>query len=119
MKFLLAILLTAALGFLAGLYFTWWALAVVAFGIAVLIPQRLMPAFFSGFLGIFILWAVLCFWIDIKNDSILSHKMAMIFPLAGSSLLMILVSALIGGLVGGMAALAGSSVWPRARTRNI
>ena len=65
-------------------------------------------AFLSGFLGIFILWLVLAWWIDIKNQHVLSNKVAEIFPLGGSSFLLILVTALIGGLVGGLAAMSGS-----------
>ena len=51
-------------------------------------------------------------WIDVKNESILSHKIAQLFPLGGSSGLLIMVTSIIGGLVGGFAALAGASVYP-------
>jgi ABC-type antimicrobial peptide transport system permease subunit len=56
------------------------------------------------------LWGVLALWIDLKNESILSHKIAQIFPLGGSSILIILITALIGALVGGFAGMAGSSL---------
>lgn len=79
--------------------------------------QHLGAAFLSGFLGIFILWAVLAFWIDVKNQSILSEKMAQLFPLGGSSALMIIVTAFVGALVGGFAAMAGSSLRPPLRKR--
>ena len=117
MRFILAILLTALLSFLAGLYFPWWSIAIIAFGVALLIPQRLWAGFLSGFLGIFLLWALVAAWIDTKNESILSKKIAQLLPLGGSAFLLILVTAFIGGLVGGFAAMAGSSLRPAKKRR--
>ena len=115
MKFLLSILLTAVLAFLAGMFLPWWSIAVIAFIVALLIPQRIALGFLSGFLGIFLLWGLLALWIDIKNDSQLSVKIASLFPLGGSALLLILVTAFVGALVAGFAAMAGSSLRPRVR----
>jgi hypothetical protein len=61
-------------------------------------------------LGVFLLWAIVALWIDLKNESILSHKIAQIFPLGGSSFLLILVTAVIGALVSGFAAMSGASL---------
>lgn len=109
MKFIVALLLTALLSFIAGLYFPyWWLFAIVTFLVALLIHQKPGKAFISGFLGIFILWGGLAWWIDMKNESILSAKIASILPLQGSGFLLIVVTGLIGGLVAGFAALSGS-----------
>ena len=43
-----------------------------------------------------------------KNESVLSKKVAELFSLAGSSFLLILISAFIGALVAGFAAMSGS-----------
>jgi len=112
MRFILSILLIAALSFLAGLILPWWSIAIVAFIVGLLLPQSIGLGFLSGFLGIFILWFILALWIDIKNESILSHKIAQLFPLGGSSITIIFVTALIGGLVGGFAAMSGNSLRP-------
>jgi len=110
MRLLLTILLTAALGFIAGKFLPWWSIAIVAFVVALLLPQGLGKSFLSGFLGIFILWTIIALWIDINNESILSSKIAELFPLGGSSGLLLLVGALVGGLVGGFAAMSGASL---------
>ncbi|HZH63424.1 MAG TPA: hypothetical protein VEY10_00945 [Flavisolibacter sp.] len=115
MRFLLATLLTAALSFIAGLYTPWWSIAVVSFLVALLVKQRFGIAFFSGFLGIFLLWGGLSLWIDTANNQVLSHKIALIFPLGGSSVLLIVVTALVGALVGGFAAMSGSALRPAER----
>lgn len=109
MKFLVALLLTALLSFIAGLYVGWWwFFAIVAFIVALLVHQKAGKAFASGFLGLFILWAGLAYWIDVKNESILSAKIAEILPLSGSSILLIIITGVIGGLVAGFAAMSGS-----------
>jgi len=108
MKLLVAIILTALLSFVAGLYFPWWSIALAAFISVLIIPLRSGKAFLAGFLGVFILWAVLAWWIDMKNEHVLSKKVAEIFPLGGSSFAMIIVTALIGALVGGLASLTAS-----------
>ena len=117
MRLLLAILLIAALSFLAGLFLPWWSIALVSFVVAAALVQHLGRAFLAGFTGIFLLWALLSLWIDTKNESILSQKIAQLLPLGGSSFLLVLVTALAGGLVGGLAALAGASLRPAQRRR--
>jgi hypothetical protein len=112
MRFLLATLLTATLSFLAGMYTPWWSIAIVSFLVALLIQQRTAQAFLAGFTGIFLLWALLAFWIDVKNNHLLSHKIAQVFPLSGSSTLLLLLTAFVGAVVGGFAAMSASSLRP-------
>ena len=108
MKLLAAVILTALLSFATGLYLPWWSIAIGAFVSVLLIPLASRRAFLAGFLGVFLLWFLLALWIDIKNQHILSKKIAEIFPLGGSSFAIILVTAFIGALVGGLGALSGS-----------
>lgn len=108
MKLLVAIILTALLSFVGGLYLPWWSIAIAACVSVLLIPLGRGRAFLAGFGGVFLLWFLLALWIDIKNQHILSRKIAEIFPLGGSSFAIILVTAVIGALVGGLGALSGS-----------
>ena len=109
MKLLIATILTALLSFIAGIYIPlWWFFAVVALLVALLIHQRGGKAFLAGFLALFILWFVLAFWIDTANGGILSVKIASLLPLGGSKWLLMIFTAVIGGLVAGFAALSGS-----------
>lgn len=108
MKFIISLLLTALLSFAAGLYLPWWSIAVCAFIVSALIIQQPFKAFLAGFAGVFLLWFIFSWSIDSSNEHILSHKIAQIFPLGGISFLLILVTSLVGGLVGGLAALSGS-----------
>lgn len=109
MKFFNSFLLTALLSFIAGIYISyWWFFAVVAFLVALLIHQKGFKAFFAGFLALFILWFVLAFWMDLVNEGVLSVKIATLLPLGGSKWLLMIITASVGGLVAGFAALSGS-----------
>jgi len=109
MKFFNSFLLTALLSFIAGIYISyWWFFAVVAFLVAVLIHQKGFKAFFAGFLSLFILWFVLAFWMDLSNEGVLSVKIATLLSLDGSKWLLMIITAFVGGLVAGFAALSGS-----------
>jgi hypothetical protein len=119
MRFLLATLLTAALSFIAGIYLPWWSLALVAFLVALLIQQRLGWAFLAGFTAIFLLWGGLALLIHVRNQGVLTKRMAELFPLQGQSVLLILLTALLGALVAGFAAMSGSSLRPVLNSKRV
>jgi hypothetical protein len=108
MKFFIALILTALLSFAGALFLPWWIIAVVAFIVAFLIPQRSYKAFFAAFLALFILWGLQSFLIDQANNHLLATKIASLLPLHGSYILLILLTAFVGAFVAAMAALTGS-----------
>ena len=108
MKFFVATLLTALLAFINGLFLPWWGIAITSLLIAVLVHQKAGKAFLSGLVGVFILWAGLAWWIDMKNNHVLSQKISAVLKFGGSSIVLILVTGLVGGLVAGFAAMSGS-----------
>jgi hypothetical protein len=109
-KYIVSILLTALLAFVSGLYLPWWGIALAAFLVGVVIPQRPFMSFLAAFLGVFLLWELLAWWIDNRNNSILSQKIAQLLQLGNSTGLLILFTSLVGALVAGCAALAASYV---------
>ncbi len=108
MKFLTATILTATLAFISGLFLPWWGMAITSLLVAVLIHQKAGKAFGAGFLGLFLLWAGLAWWIDMRNNGVLSKKIATILPLGGNNIYLILATGIIGGLVAGCAGMSGS-----------
>ena len=110
MKFISCLLLTALLSFAASLYFNWWIIAPAAFIVSAFIPQLPLKAFTSAFLALFLLWGIQATIIDISNHHILSTKVARLLPLGGSYIALILITAVVGGLVAGMAALTASFI---------
>jgi hypothetical protein len=110
MKFVATLIITLLLAYAAGFYFPWWSIAVVAFVVSLLLPQRPFPSFLAGFLGVFLLWAGLASYIDIKNQHLLAGRISQLLFQTQSHYLLILVTGLIGGLTAGLAALSASFI---------
>jgi hypothetical protein len=108
MKLAISIGMTFIVSFAAGFYLPFWSAALVSFLVAVFIYQKPGMAYLSGFLSIFLLWGGLSFWIDSQNNGILSQKIASVFPLGGNGLMLILMTAIVGAIIGGLSALSGS-----------
>ena len=108
MRFLLSSLLIALFTLVITWWMPWWSLAIVAALTGFALRPR--PAFWAGFLGVFLLWFAVGFIADAQNDHILSTRMAGVLLLGGQWWLFLLVSALIGGLVGGLAAWTGATM---------
>ncbi len=112
MKFLLALVLTILVAFLVQ-YFnigSWWSLAVVTFITGVVMKLNAWKSFAFGFLAIVLVWGGYAYFLNDLNNGILAAKMGVIFKgLDVRSL--IAVSALIGGIVGGLGAMTGRLAW--------
>ena len=108
MKFFISLMLTALLSFAACLFLPWWSIALAAFLVAALIPQKPGKAFLTGFIALFLLWGGLSFWISNNNDHILAHKVSQLMLKMDNPIVLVLATAFIGALVAGFAALAGS-----------
>jgi len=110
MKFITTLLLAALMAYAIGIYsaLPWWSFAITNLIVAIAIPQKPLISFVSGALAVGLLWACLSMIIDQSNHHILATKVASILPMKGSYVLLILVTSIVGGLVGGLASLTGS-----------
>ena len=93
----------------------WWSMAVVAFIVGLAIAPTGRVAFWAGFAGAGLSWLVPAAWLSYQNGGLLAQRVAQLLPLGGSAAALVIVTALIAGLVGGLAALAG--VWLRVAFR--
>ena len=111
MKFVSAFFLTGFLAYVIGLFtnLPWWSFVFTSFIVAMAVHQKPGKAFSSGFIGLFLLWGLLAILKDNPNEHILSSKVAKLLPLGGSYILLIFLTAFIGGLVSGLAATSGST----------
>jgi len=109
MKFTVSLLLTALLSFATGLFtaLPWWSFSVCAFVVALTVHQKAWKAFLSGFLSLFLLWGLMAAAAATINGQILATRVAEILSI-GSPVLLIVITAIIGGLVAGFAAMTGS-----------
>jgi hypothetical protein len=107
MRFIISVLLIAALSFAACLYLPWWVIAVVGFAVAVAIPIGAGKSFLAGFTALFFLWGALCFILSSANKDMLAHKVSVMILKVDNPFLLMIVTALIGGIVAGLGSLAG------------
>ncbi|WP_140468419.1 hypothetical protein [Hymenobacter nivis] len=112
MRLLLSIFVLALL---VQLFLPWWTVAPLCFGLAAGLGAPGGRAFGAGFAGIGLGWLLAAAWLNARSAGILSHRMAQLLPLGGSGWALVLATALVGGLVGGVAALAGA--WARQAVR--
>ena len=106
MKFFSQIILVMLFAYLAQFVLPWWGVFPAAGLAGLLVPNKGAATFAAGLLGVALLWFGQVYLIDAANESILSSKVAGIFGLSSSLLLMLATSA-IGGIAGGFAALTG------------
>ena len=108
MKFTVSILLIALLSLTACLYLPWWSIAVVAFVVAVAIPQLPGRSFLSGFIALFLLWGSMAWLMSSANNHILAQKISMLILKRNNPAMLVAITALIGALVAGLASFTGS-----------
>ena len=102
MLFFIILILT----FASGYFLPWWIVAIAAFLPALFIGKTPAKAFFAGFSAVFVVWAGMALYKSFPNDNMLAKKVATLMQLPNWILLLV-VTAIIGGLVGGMSALSG------------
>ena len=95
------------LSFASGYFLPWWVVAIAAFTGAFLIGKTPGQSFLSGFAAVVIDWTVLALFKSLPNDNILARRVVHLFPLPDNWIWLLVITALIGGIVGGMAALSG------------
>jgi hypothetical protein len=109
MKFIARIVLIIIAGFFLSNVLPWWILVVLSFIIGVLIYGNGFSVFISGFLGGGILWLSYAWYIDFKSQSIMSEKVAELFPV-NDKFYLIIATGLIGAIIAGFGAITGNSL---------
>ena len=94
------------------------SIAVAAFVVAAFIPQAPLVSFITGFIALFLLWGIMSFWISTNNNHILAHRVSLLIFKIDNPFLLIMVSALIGALVAGFAALTAGYIRPSGFIQN-
>lgn len=94
---------------IVSLFLPWWTLFIPAIVLGATLFDRSSTAFLIGFISLFAAWSVQVLYIDIANESVLSGRMAEMLGV-GQSWYVILITAAIGGLIGGLGTLLGAQI---------
>ena len=105
MKFLLRTIIIAIAAHFALLYFPWWSIAVCGFFAGALLSGSNFSSFFSGFIGVGLLWMVQAF-ISNNTGGPLSDKIATLFTLP-NGVYVVMITTLVGALVAAFGTLSG------------
>ncbi len=108
MKNLFSILVIAVLCCAMQWFLPWWVIIFPCAFVGFFVGEKDgYKAFLRGFIGVFLVWISYALIRSLANDHLLANRMSLlIFKLKAPYLLMV-VSAIIGGLTGGLAALSG------------
>jgi len=98
------------IAFILQLFLPWWIIGLIAFGIAFWQAETGKHAFKGGFSAIFLLWLVMSLWESLPNENILANRVGQMLMLPDwqfTWVLVLILTAVIGGLAAGFAALSG------------
>ena len=101
------ILTIIVLTFLMGYFFEWWTVAIAAFIGGAIFGKSSGETFARGMVAVIILWLLMVCYHHFSTQGILSNKIAQILPVGGNVGILIVITVLIGGLVGGWGAMSG------------
>ncbi len=99
-------LIILVLSIVSSYFLPWWTIALIAFGTAYYIGNKPGKAFMAGFGAIFVAWTILALIQSLPNHNMLAERVAKLMQLP-NWIVLLLVTAFVGGLLGGMSALSG------------
>lgn len=85
----------------------WWVYCIVAFGVAFVLKLKPVEGLTIMAIGGILLWGGHAFLIDQGNDHLLSGRIASMLKMPSATVLL-LVTAIIGGLTAALSGLSGS-----------
>jgi hypothetical protein len=113
MKFILQVFGIIVLAHMFEIFLPWYSIALAAFVMGYIFRSR--ANFLAGFLGIAFLWAFKAWMMNSSSATDLADRVAHIFSLPQKEWLFLMM-AIIGGMVGGFAALSGALLKPKHKT---
>lgn len=114
---MLEITLIALLSLVAQLVLPWWSLTIVAFAVCFWRSSGPGRAFLYGFTGAGLVWLLYTLLIQFQTDGVFIGRMSELLFKTNTPVLPALVTALLGGLVGGLAGLSGYMVKQASRNQ--
>ncbi len=105
LNYIIILIVTAILQLVA----PWWVIALVPFLVHIWRPTNFGLSFLAGFLAIATLWLGYGWYLHNASNGLMSNRIAEIFTMPNTGYLLA-ITALVGGLAGGFAGMAGFSL---------
>lgn len=101
-------LIIAVLSALAQLFLPWWIVAPIAFAVCFWQSTTAGKAFLEGTASVTLVWAAYIAYLNIQNQGVLASRMGeVLLKMPNNPGILLTASPIVGGLVGGVAGLAG------------
>lgn len=104
---MIQIVLIAIISLLLQFLLPWWTLALVAFFICFWRSSTGGKAFLYGFAGVAVVWLAYALFIHVHTSGIFTGRMSELLFKTTNWASLTVVTAVLGGLVGGLAGLSG------------
>ena len=99
------VLLMVVLGAILHQFLPWWSIWAAGLLVGLFLPpDGLIRAWLIGLIGGALLWGAYAWWLHVQNDGIMAERMGALFG-GLSSMALLLVTALFGGVFGGLGTL--------------
>ena len=112
--FLVKLSIITILSFVLTLFLPWYTPFIVCFLVGFILSNKKGNNFLAGLLGIAIFWFGYALFLDIKNNHVLSNKVAVLFSdnlhTQITSGVLLMVTTFLGALLGGLSAMAGAMI---------
>ncbi|WP_426490036.1 hypothetical protein [Hymenobacter sp. 102] len=96
----------------------WWSVGPLCLVLAAWLRVSGGGTFLAGLLGVGLSWWLPAAWLNTHGANLLAARVATLLPLGGQPWLLVLLSGVLAGLVGGLAALSGALLRRAAGPRN-
>jgi hypothetical protein len=102
----MATLLIALISLVAQFFLPWWVVAPIALGVCYFVSKTPVLALAEGTAGVAMVWLAYALFTHIRTEGIMTERMSQLL-LKGPANLLLTITPLVGGFVGGLAGLTG------------
>lgn len=106
-KYIVFLIITVLLSALFTLVGPWWLIIIAPMILGFFFKLNMIQSFFIGSASIIIFWGLI-FVLSSSSGTLIYERVAYLLPINGSKVGLILITLMIGGLLGGIAALNGT-----------
>ena len=100
--------LSLLLAIILSQFLPWWSVMLATFISGFSISLKKTSIFFIPFSSIAVFWMGYAWYLGSSNDFILAKKIAILLPLNGNSIILILITGIVGGISAGISGFFGT-----------
>ena len=112
--FIIKLSIIAILSFILTLFLPWYIPFIVCFLTGIILSNKPGNNFLAGLLGVGLFWLCYTLFLDIRNEHILSSKVAQLFSDSLQTQIttgvLVMATTFLGAVLGGLSAMAGALI---------